>query len=231
MKKLDRNIAVGQRLKKYRLFKGLTINELSNRIGISKGYLSEIENGKKSFGQETLYSLLENFNIHIHWLFTGNGEMEYIPKPGEIADFDIPFGVAERLDDLRIENNLSIKQFAKSLEVTEEYLNKIINDGEYPNEIILLNLASVYKISIHWLFEGTGDQIDNDSPNMTFSQYMAAIKDFDKIENRLNKARKIYALDMKVKNAPETLIKSMFNEYKEIASLILKHKDILNLPE
>jgi transcriptional regulator with XRE-family HTH domain len=66
------NSSIGERLKEFRNSKHLKQVPFCERIGISNGYLSEVENGKKTPGGEILVSLLREFpDIDIYWLLTG----------------------------------------------------------------------------------------------------------------------------------------------------------------
>ena len=70
---------LGERLREFRKGKDLKQIPFCERIGISNGYLSEVENGKKTPGSEVLISLLREFpDIDIRWLLVGN---ENKPKP------------------------------------------------------------------------------------------------------------------------------------------------------
>lgn len=48
---------------------------LAKITGISQPALSDVENGKYDFSGKKLTSLLQNTDINIHWLLTGEGEM------------------------------------------------------------------------------------------------------------------------------------------------------------
>lgn len=70
-----RENTLGKRLKEIRQSKNLTLLDLSKLLKVSAGYLSEVENNKKSFSQKTLISLTEKTGINIHWLLTGEGNI------------------------------------------------------------------------------------------------------------------------------------------------------------
>lgn len=67
---------LGARLKEYRLKKGLKLRQLAEQIGYSQGGLSDIENGKASPSTETLLKIIQNTDINLGWLFTGEGDMD-----------------------------------------------------------------------------------------------------------------------------------------------------------
>jgi len=64
---------IGERLREFRKSKDLKQVPFCEQIGISSGYLSEVENGKKTPGGDILISLLREFpDIDIRWLLIGN---------------------------------------------------------------------------------------------------------------------------------------------------------------
>jgi DNA-binding XRE family transcriptional regulator len=59
---------LGKRIAKVRRSKGLTIERLAYEIGISKGNLSDIENGKKDPRFTTLWAIAEGLELAISQL-------------------------------------------------------------------------------------------------------------------------------------------------------------------
>lgn len=51
------------KIKKYRELKELSLGELAKKTGLSKSYLSEIENGKKVCSLKILYKIGNTLNI------------------------------------------------------------------------------------------------------------------------------------------------------------------------
>lgn len=70
----------GSRLKEIRKALGLTGLPFASGLGISKGYLSEIETGRKIPSTELLEKLLNVYNININYLFTGEGNPFFAPE-------------------------------------------------------------------------------------------------------------------------------------------------------
>lgn len=54
--------------------KKLTIEQLSERVGVSKSYLCEIEKGKKSISAENLFSLCKILNVSMYDFFEQRSE-------------------------------------------------------------------------------------------------------------------------------------------------------------
>ncbi|MGN0481162.1 MAG: helix-turn-helix domain-containing protein [Lachnospiraceae bacterium] len=59
----DIRIAIGKRIRAFRVSHNYTQSEFSESIDISVNFLSEIENGKKGFSAETLYRLCRTYNV------------------------------------------------------------------------------------------------------------------------------------------------------------------------
>jgi transcriptional regulator with XRE-family HTH domain len=59
---------LGKRIAKVRRSKGLTIERLAYEMGISKGNLSDIENGKKNPRYTTLRAIAEGLDIAVSQL-------------------------------------------------------------------------------------------------------------------------------------------------------------------
>jgi len=61
---------VGRRVRQLRGFE-ITQEEFAKRIGVSQGYLSAIEHGKKEVGAEILLRISREFGRSLEWLLTG----------------------------------------------------------------------------------------------------------------------------------------------------------------
>jgi len=62
---------VGKRLKAWRKSLPLTLAELSRKVGVSPGSLSDLENDKSQPSAKTLANLNRHFGMDIGWLLTG----------------------------------------------------------------------------------------------------------------------------------------------------------------
>lgn len=62
---------IGERIKEFRIHKGLTLVQLANLIRISHGSLSGLENNKSKPSAETLANFCLYTDIDIEWLLTG----------------------------------------------------------------------------------------------------------------------------------------------------------------
>ena len=69
------NTTVGKRLKTWRKHSLLKLVELSKKIRVSQGSLSDLENDKSLPSATTLANLCLFSNINLYWLLTGRGSM------------------------------------------------------------------------------------------------------------------------------------------------------------
>ena len=86
-------MTIGKRIKNYRLKQNLKVKELSEKIGISQGTLSDIENDKTKPSADTLSLIIRHTDINPGWLLTGRGlltrrfvelnQRETVPDTGE----------------------------------------------------------------------------------------------------------------------------------------------------
>ena len=62
---------VGERIKARRAELGWTQDQLAQKAGISKSFLSDLENGKRSVGAENLLDIARALGVSIDFLMTG----------------------------------------------------------------------------------------------------------------------------------------------------------------
>jgi transcriptional regulator with XRE-family HTH domain len=88
----------GKRLKQIRQKLNLSQEEMGKVLGVSKQFLSNIENDRNILNNEKLVKLLQNYNVSINWLLSGEGEM--FKKSSKNEDFDkkVELKVTEILD-------------------------------------------------------------------------------------------------------------------------------------
>ncbi len=73
---------INERIKAFRINKGYSQQYVSHALGISQGYLSEIEAGTKTPSTRLLLSIIGRWELRSDWLFEGKGEM-FLPKVSE----------------------------------------------------------------------------------------------------------------------------------------------------
>lgn len=64
-----------ERVKEIRKTLGLTLEKFGERIGVTRGSMSNIENGNRNLTEQMTKSICREFNVDYMWLTTGDGEM------------------------------------------------------------------------------------------------------------------------------------------------------------
>ena len=64
-----------ERVKEVRKALGLTLEKFGERIGVTRGSMSNIENGNRNLTEHMTKSICREFSVDYIWLTTGEGEM------------------------------------------------------------------------------------------------------------------------------------------------------------
>ena len=64
-----------ERVKEVRKTLNLTLEKFGERIGVTRGSMSNIENGNRSLTEQMTKSICREFGVDYMWLTTGEGEM------------------------------------------------------------------------------------------------------------------------------------------------------------
>lgn len=84
---------MGERMKALRKALHLTQQELADRIGLTKNFISLIETECRTPSDRTISDICREFNVNEAWLRTGEGEM-FVEVPEEKLLMDFVFSVA-----------------------------------------------------------------------------------------------------------------------------------------
>jgi len=90
---------VGERIKKRRQELEWTQDQLAQKAGISKSFLSDLENGKRSVGAENLLDIARALGVSIDFLMTGEASKDQaaeVPIPASLARFAAEEGLSFR---------------------------------------------------------------------------------------------------------------------------------------
>jgi transcriptional regulator with XRE-family HTH domain len=90
---------VGERIKARRLELEWTQDQLAQKAGISKSFLSDLENGKRSVGAENLLDIARALGVSIDYLMTGEVSekpVTEVPIPATLARFAAEEGLSFR---------------------------------------------------------------------------------------------------------------------------------------
>lgn len=64
-----------ERVREIRKTLGLTLEKFGERIGVTRGSMSNIENGNRNLTEQMTKSICREFSVDYMWLTTGEGEM------------------------------------------------------------------------------------------------------------------------------------------------------------
>ncbi len=171
----DASALVGGRIKAVRLKERLTQREFAQELGITQGFLSEIEKGIKSPSDTLVMAFIYRYEINEKWFFLGEGEMfgkrkhplfgpEIVPYEGDLIEVGV-FALAgaghpgDLVDPESIETAVFPKEFLKPgiipVKIQGESMEPSLYDGAIvgvDQEDLCLVSGKVYAI---WLdYEG-----------------------------------------------------------------------------
>ncbi|MCE5311467.1 MAG: helix-turn-helix domain-containing protein [Acidobacteriales bacterium] len=111
---------VGKRIRKLREEKRLTLDQLSERTGISKGFLSDAENGNRNMSSQNLLKIANELNASLDFLLRG---AEVAPPKPE------PLTIPPELTEAARELDLSFAQTEALLAVHRSVVARRSNEG------------------------------------------------------------------------------------------------------
>lgn len=115
-------LQLGSRVKAERKRQGLTLEVLSERIGISRNFLWEIEAGRKAPALATLYNLGISLNVSIDYLMGVTEEHKRITGDDTSSERDIQ--ISNLLKQLHRYNDKELHLVSNILNEITEYINE-----------------------------------------------------------------------------------------------------------
>ena len=91
--------SVGERIRGRRGELGWTQDQLAQKAGISKSFLSDLENGKRSVGANNLLDIARALGVSLDFLMTGTASQDQrseVPIPASLARFAAEEGLTFR---------------------------------------------------------------------------------------------------------------------------------------
>lgn len=134
-------MSIGENIKNFRKQKNMTQEQFAKKIEISRSYLSDIENNRKSISASTLENLSKKMNVSMLYLTTGEKSFS------DLSD--------DEKNQLRIDFSKSIEKNNKNVDekvkriLYKLYLSNLTTEEKY----YLLN-------SLGYLIESNIDEVD-----------------------------------------------------------------------
>jgi len=113
--------SVGDRIRQAREGKGWTQDRLSQEAGISKGFLSDVENGKRDISSENLLKVANALGASLDYLLRGKTKEEQFFEPVVIPPELRTFAEQERL------------KFSETVELLEAHKSIVARRGDRSN--------------------------------------------------------------------------------------------------
>ena len=116
-----------ERLIRIRKDAGLTQAAFAKKLSLTRGYVSQVENGYRRYSNRTLSDICRMFSVNKNWILTGEGEpylsldeskVEYISdllKRQDNEFFDINMHAVETYSQLDPTQKSGLKTFVKQM--------------------------------------------------------------------------------------------------------------------
>lgn len=110
-----------QRIIELRELEGLSQEKFANRLGLSRNFINQAENGKKNFSDRTISDICNKFGVNEQWIRNGTPPMKKLPVD-KLSDYlaQIAKGNDEFIQDI-------IEVYMELDSTSKEALKKIAN--------------------------------------------------------------------------------------------------------
>ena len=144
------------RIKQLRKQFALTQKQFAKRIGRTKGYISNIENGHAGMSSTTVSSICSAFEVREKWLREGNGELftDSLEHGVNIA------GIDKRIRDVRKKAGLTQQEFADRIGYHKNQVSNVETGRFNPSNRFLASVGEKFMVSVDWLRTGEADERD-----------------------------------------------------------------------
>jgi transcriptional regulator with XRE-family HTH domain len=115
--------SVGDRIREIREELGLTLEKLADKTGISKGFLSDVETGKRDISSEYLLKIADAMGASLDYLLRGensnssNTRQKPVEIPSELSEAaqQLKLSYAQTLELLEANHSVVARRSTKSL--------------------------------------------------------------------------------------------------------------------
>ena len=162
---------LGDNIKRIRLSKGIGLNEVARRANITGGYLSSIENNKRTnIGAEILEAIANAIGVSVSDFYT-NSENSIKTNENNIAmnacnklKAHNELTLGENLKNIMKENGVTSKELAERVGVSQVHISYILNNKRDPSVDLLEKIADILNVSVSdfYLGEISENKIDSD---------------------------------------------------------------------
>lgn len=121
---------MNERIKELRIALGLSQEDLGQRVGVTRGAISRIENGSNNVTPAMILAICREFGVNEDWLRTGSGdmfeEMSRAEKAAQIVGAALGSG-----DEFILNTFIALGQLSPAeWELIKKFVDKIKGDDE-----------------------------------------------------------------------------------------------------
>lgn len=151
-------MSIGENIKKIRKENGLTQAEFSKKIGISRTYLSDLENNRKSPSVETLDKMAEKLGVSTTYLINGDKYALLYNQDIEAIDFKRIKSLNKSLTSIVIKNKITSEEVPEIFDdngkvLIDQQLYKLFKDYDFKQLKLLsskLSFNSLENLSLYY---------------------------------------------------------------------------------
>ena len=161
---------IGQRLQYFRKSLNMTVDELSQNVEVKSRTIGGYERGEREPSIEYMNKLINLYSLNTNWLINGSGSMllkanNSLTKVNNYRAVENFKKCGHRIIQIQEKNDLTNKEMAKIMGVSEGTYMKICAGNDTPNEKELNKLKENFDIDMDWLMYGDTDAQPNNINN------------------------------------------------------------------
>ena len=152
-----------ERIRQLRKHLHMTQVEMSEVLGLSKGFISLVETGRSGLSVANVEKICKMFHVSAIWLMDGSGTMLSDDPAswtvwGENEE-EKKNAVADRIREVRKMFKLTQEAFAESIGVSPGLVAMVEQRRKVASEALLGKIEKTYGISRKWLRDGSGEMM------------------------------------------------------------------------
>lgn len=144
----------GERIKKLRIYLGLTLEAFGNKLGVTKTAISNIEKGYRNLTNQMIKSICREFDVNYEWLVHGTGEI--------FISNHKTFSTGERVRLIRNKLNLTLENFGNRIGLKRSALSHIENNVNSLTDSNIRSICREFNVNYEWLVHGNGEMFNCD---------------------------------------------------------------------
>ena len=161
---------MNERIKALRKKLKMSQDIFAEKLGLTKNYISLIENGNRSLSRQSIKVLCSMFNVNEDWLQNGTGNMfKSETYTSYNANQIINGPINERIKELRHTLKLTQQEFADRLGVKRNTVGQWECGINSLTNATIIFLCKEFNVSENWLRNGIGDMFKS----KTYTSYNA----------------------------------------------------------